>query len=91
MYGVESEADTAHEINTPTQFVGDNARFLHKAFQDIERIFLAYDQLVAAISIHTATTTQQQAPASSVVDAFTLKGITVPQSLKMPKWVSQPP
>jgi PAS domain S-box-containing protein len=31
-------AGIAHEINTPTQFVGDNTRFLQDAFRDLEPI-----------------------------------------------------
>jgi len=29
-------AGIAHEINTPSQFVGDNIRFLHETFRDLE-------------------------------------------------------
>jgi two-component system, NtrC family, sensor kinase len=43
-------AGIAHEINTPTQFIGDNTHFLYNSFKDIEQIFTAYDQLVTAIS-----------------------------------------
>lgn len=31
-------AGVAHEINTPTQFVGDNIRFLRDAFADLDRL-----------------------------------------------------
>jgi len=31
-------AGIAHEINTPTQFIGDNLRFLAEAFTDIDRL-----------------------------------------------------
>ena len=31
-------AGIAHEINTPTQFVGDNTRFLQEAFEDLNRL-----------------------------------------------------
>jgi PAS domain S-box-containing protein len=31
-------AGVAHEINTPTQFVGDNVRFLGEAFDDLARL-----------------------------------------------------
>ena len=39
-------AGIAHEINTPIQYVGDNADFLGNAFQQLERIFTHFDQLV---------------------------------------------
>lgn len=38
-------AGIAHEINTPTQYVGDNARFLRDAFADINRVLAKYDEL----------------------------------------------
>ncbi len=42
-------AGIAHEINTPTQFVGDNAKYLQEAFADIESLLVAYDKLQDAI------------------------------------------
>jgi PAS domain S-box-containing protein len=41
-------AGIAHEINTPIQFVGDNARFLETAFADLNRLHAAYHELKAA-------------------------------------------
>ena len=41
-------AGIAHEINTPTQYVGDNTRFLQDAFQDIVQILTQYDRLLLA-------------------------------------------
>ena len=38
-------AGIAHEINTPTQFVGDNLRFLDDAFKSRELVFAKYEQL----------------------------------------------
>jgi signal transduction histidine kinase len=38
----------AHEINTPTQYIGDNARFLQDAFSDISGLLDAYDRLLQA-------------------------------------------
>ncbi|MBI4559777.1 MAG: response regulator [Candidatus Hydrogenedentes bacterium] len=35
-------AGIAHEINTPTQFVGDNTRFLQGAFHDLARLLDQY-------------------------------------------------
>ncbi len=42
-------AGIAHEINTPTQYVGDNARFLQDAFEDIVEILSLYAELMAAL------------------------------------------
>lgn len=39
-------AGIAHEINTPTQYVGDNNRFLQEAFDDILRLFTEYQQFL---------------------------------------------
>lgn len=41
-------AGIAHEINTPTQFIGDNTRFVQDAFGDISRLFSAYEKLLHA-------------------------------------------
>ena len=41
-------AGIAHEINTPTQFVGDNVRFLSDSFTDINRLIEQYQRLLAA-------------------------------------------
>ena len=42
-------AGIAHEINTPTQYVGDNTRFLDGAFANLEKIHLFYDRLLEAL------------------------------------------
>ena len=41
-------AGIAHEINTPTQFVGDNTRFLQTAFADVQELLEQYEKLLAA-------------------------------------------
>ena len=41
-------AGIAHEINTPTQFVGDNTRFLKEAFEDIVKLLGVYQEVVDA-------------------------------------------
>jgi PAS domain S-box-containing protein len=41
-------AGIAHEINTPTQFVGDTVRFLDDAFGDVMALVLAYERLLEA-------------------------------------------
>jgi PAS domain S-box-containing protein len=41
-------AGIAHEINTPTQYVGDNTRFLQDAFKELDRTLQAYRRLLEA-------------------------------------------
>lgn len=41
-------AGIAHEINTPTQYVGDNIRFLQDAFNDVAGLLAALDRLLSA-------------------------------------------
>ncbi|WP_428608738.1 PAS domain S-box protein [Sedimenticola sp.] len=42
-------AGISHEINTPTQFVGDNTQFLKEAIADLEALINQYQQLVEGI------------------------------------------
>jgi PAS domain S-box-containing protein len=41
-------AGIAHEINTPTQFIGDNLSFMQDAFNDLLRLLGQYDLLLKA-------------------------------------------
>jgi len=41
-------AGIAHEINTPTQYIGDNVRFLQDAFGDLKSLLTHYERLLAA-------------------------------------------
>ena len=41
-------AGIAHEINTPTQYIGDNARFLQGAFADVGVLLDSFGQLLQA-------------------------------------------
>jgi len=41
-------AGIAHEINTPTQYIGDNTRFVQDAFGDIGRVLAEYGRLLSA-------------------------------------------
>jgi two-component system, NtrC family, sensor kinase len=45
-------AGVAHEINTPTQFVGDNLVFLRRAFASFGTIVRAYQRLCCALGAH---------------------------------------
>lgn len=40
-------AGIAHEINTPTQYIGDNVRFLKDAFQDLKTLLSHYERLLS--------------------------------------------
>ena len=51
-------AGIAHEINTPTQYIGDNLRFLEEAFNDIAQLLDAHEAL--AQQIHEGTLNQTQ-------------------------------
>jgi PAS domain S-box-containing protein len=46
-------AGIAHEINTPTQYIGDNVRFLKDAFQDLARLLASYEALLTAAKAST--------------------------------------
>ena len=62
-------AGIAHEINTPTQFIGDNVRFLSDSFGDIHAALKRYREVLAAAKsghwppglIETCDTEAQQA------------------------------
>jgi len=43
-------AGLAHEINTPTQYAGDNVRFLQDAFRDIITVLAEYRRLKLAVT-----------------------------------------
>ena len=48
-------AGIAHEINTPTQYIGDNVQFLKDAFQDLRKLLVNYERLLAAAKGDTLT------------------------------------
>jgi PAS domain S-box-containing protein len=48
-------AGIAHEINTPTQYVGDNTRFLKDSFDSIARALQSYEGLLRAAKANTIT------------------------------------
>jgi PAS domain S-box-containing protein len=39
-------AGVAHEVNTPTQYIGDNVRFLSEAFTDLSQLIKVYNEIV---------------------------------------------
>ena len=42
-------AGIAHEINTPTQYIGDNVRFLKDAFLELHGLLTNYERLLLAV------------------------------------------
>jgi PAS domain S-box-containing protein len=48
-------AGIAHEINTPTQYVGDNIRFLKEAFEDVGRVLACSSRLLKACQLGEVT------------------------------------
>ena len=48
-------AGIAHEINTPTQFVGDNTMFLNESFVDVLRVLRQYQALLEAVKSGTCS------------------------------------
>jgi signal transduction histidine kinase len=48
-------AGIAHEINTPTQYIGDNIRFLAGAFVDVDRALAAAERALAAARANCLT------------------------------------
>ena len=51
-------AGIAHEINTPTQFVGDNTRFFQDSFNDLIQIIREYEALIAEAKSRSLTEAQ---------------------------------
>lgn len=43
----------AHEINTPTQYVSDNTRFLQDSFADLKAVLRRYAELLSAVKAGT--------------------------------------
>ena len=50
-------AGIAHEINTPTQYVGDNIRFLEESFEGMTRLLQIQEQLIEAYQTNSADET----------------------------------
>lgn len=53
-------AGIAHEINTPTQFVGDNVRACRDMFSDLERLVVGYQQRLATLEEQGAAIPDKQ-------------------------------
>jgi PAS domain S-box-containing protein len=59
-------AGIAHEINTPTQYIGDNIRFLKKTFGSLTNLLTVYDGLWKETVSDTVTATVKQEISSAL-------------------------
>jgi len=59
-------AGIAHEINTPTQYIGDNIRFLSDAFRDLQKVVASYGQLSEAAGSNSISDETMKAVAAAV-------------------------
>lgn len=48
-------AGIAHEINTPTQYVGDNTRFFKDSFENIRKVLKSHEELIEAAKKNAVT------------------------------------
>jgi len=48
-------AGIAHEINTPTQYIGDNVRFMKDAFEDMKNLLAHYEEMLSSAKNNTLT------------------------------------
>jgi PAS domain S-box-containing protein len=62
-------AGLAHEINTPTQYIGDNVHFLGDAFDELHNLFVEYDLLLAAAKHGEVPKEMIEAVANAVQEA----------------------
>lgn len=79
-------AGIAHEINTPTQFVGDNIRFLEDSFRDLGKVLAQHSHLVTTrgVGISPEFIKQIEATAKQVDLDYLIKEIpkAISQSLE---------
>jgi PAS domain S-box-containing protein len=64
-------AGIAHEINTPTQYIGDNVRFLKDAFEDLRRLLGSYERLLVWAKGHDPSCEAVQEVTATVESADT--------------------
>jgi PAS domain S-box-containing protein len=62
-------AGIAHEINTPTQYVGDNTRFVKESFAAIARVLKSQEELLAAARQNALTSELLERHAEIVANA----------------------
>ena len=54
-------AGIAHEINTPTQYIGDNIRFLKEGFEDLNALTSQFRNLIQNLEANTSPEATRQA------------------------------
>jgi two-component system, NtrC family, sensor kinase len=59
-------AGIAHEINTPTQYIGDNIRFLKKSFAKLTTVLSIYGRLWKEICSDSLTSTSKEEVATAL-------------------------
>jgi PAS domain S-box-containing protein len=62
-------AGIAHEINTPTQYIGDNVRFLKDAFQSLNKLLASYERLLTAGKANALSGEIMQETSAAVANA----------------------
>src|SRR5206468_12947957 len=62
-------AGIAHEINTPTQYIGDNTRFVQEAFADLSKLMRQYEKLLQAAKENEVTAELVAQVESAAVEA----------------------
>ena len=76
-------AGIAHEINTPTQYIGDNTRFVQDAFGDISRLLAEYDKLFSAAEAGTVTPEALGAVKAAATTAdMTYLSVEIPKAIQ---------
>jgi PAS domain S-box-containing protein len=67
-------AGIAHEINTPTQYIGDNVRFLKDAFEDLKTLLTDYERRLSETGEEGILRARPEGPAEEGIDADYLLG-----------------
>src|SRR5258706_10219203 len=68
-------AGIAHEINTPTQYIGDNVRFLKDAFQELKGVLANYERRLAVADSNSPVPGPAQVSAESPDVSYLLEEI----------------
>ncbi|RLB44107.1 MAG: hypothetical protein DRH12_00815, partial [Deltaproteobacteria bacterium] len=66
-------AGIAHEINTPTQFVGDNIQFIQESFDDLTKLLKAYKALGDTIATKSEESVLWAEKAKQIEDEIDLE------------------
>jgi len=76
-------AGIAHEINTPTQYLGDNIRFIDEAFEARNRVVEKYEELSRAVREGRSTEQLMADLGTTMAEAdFAYLGVEIPRAIK---------